>query len=231
MPPRWQGKYLMYILAILKITGIIILILIALALLITCYLIFVPFKYAIVGDFDNKTYKITLNDYLHFYSLNINNLNSKPCFDISVLFHLIKIFPKEKALGTTMQKSEKKNDFSLKKIKKFILFTIDEGNQRFLHYVLNNLTPPLKRLAPRIFKLNCSFSAGSPDITGIITGFFSIIPVFHIEGVVVSPDFNSDNQYVQGNIKTVGGTRLFYFLIALFNIYRHPRAKAFFKKQ
>ncbi|MCI8326507.1 MAG: hypothetical protein HFI37_01865, partial [Lachnospiraceae bacterium] len=88
----------------------------------------------------------------------------------------------------------------------------DETNRNGLIHLFRELKILLHHIGPRRGKVRFLYSAGEPALTGKLTGFMSICPVFYKKGVKVVPDFESDTCYIQGNFKIHGHIQMLHML-------------------
>lgn len=63
-----------------------------------------------------------------------------------------------------------------------------------------------------------SYSAGSPDLTGYVTGFFSVMPFSYMKGLSIEPDFTGENAYFNGHIEARGHIIIIAVIIFLIRI-------------
>lgn len=236
-----QRKCLMLILTILKWIFIIILILILAVLVIAAYILIVPFFYDFNGDFDNKSVDFRVHDPLRIYSINADYRDKKLNLKLAFLFNLIKISSPDSNKHTSSKKTgkekqkkektknkepdnteesnedEKKDNKKESKEKKDRLKSILKERETLavLKYAVKELFKVLSKLAPKRFYANLSFSTGSPDTTGFVTGGIALLPFVYKNKSKILPDFISEKAYISGTLMLSGYFGLINIVIYL----------------
>ncbi len=88
----------------------------------------------------------------------------------------------------------------------------------------------LRRIFPDTSKGDIIFSLGEPDLTGQCLGIMSLMPMFYGKHMHVRPDFESEEIYVNGNIRLIGHIRLYIFVGAAIELFRDKELKRLIKK-
>ncbi|MCR4842807.1 MAG: hypothetical protein K5840_06065 [Eubacterium sp.] len=72
-----------------------------------------------------------------------------------------------------------------------------------------------------------SYSAGAPDITGMLTGVISLFPFAYGRKLSIAPDFIEDSPYVRGWIRVRARFMLFFLLVFALRLFFDKKTKAF----
>ncbi len=125
------------------------------------------------------------------------------------------------------QKDEKDNaPNTLGKLKKLLE---DESDKEAISHIFNVIIKLLKRIFPDTAKGRVIFSLGSPELTGQALGILSLIPMFMDKRLHVGADFESDEVYVNGNIRIIGRIRLYIFVLAAAYIFKDSKIRRLIK--
>lgn len=85
----------------------------------------------------------------------------------------------------------------------------------------------LKRIRPRKMSGRIAFGLDDPAATGQITGAIAMIPLFYETDIRISPDFETEKAYVQGNIYIKGRMHLIHALIFIVGLIRSKKIRLF----
>lgn len=108
----------------------------------------------------------------------------------------------------------KKTDALFKKLKKIKDIVSNEKNKLAIEHLKKESFLLLRRICPKKLKLDASFSTGAPDTTGIVLGVLSMFPIGYVNRWNISPNFESENFYVDGELDAKGNI----FVISLLGI-------------
>lgn len=220
----------MIVLQILKITGIVLLCVLALVLFLVAVILFVPIHYRAVANYTDTgnayNVKAKANWILHIIRVNFDMDKDRRDTDAHVLF--FKIYPKpEEASGVL---GERKGPVSSRidkikyklsklyvKIKRIIYMINDERDQRAVQELIIRVKKLLWHIRPRKFDVNLLLGMDDPASTGEITGIiYSFYPVYtrHLH---YTPDF--DNKVIKADGTAGGHIQLIFVLIAAARVY------------
>ncbi len=85
----------------------------------------------------------------------------------------------------------------------------------------------LRRVRPGIVKGQIFFGLEDPAATGQITGVIAMIPLFYQTGLRISPDFETEETYVRGNVYIKGHMLLIHAVILIAGLVREKRIRLF----
>lgn len=107
---------------------------------------------------------------------------------------------------------------------------LDEKNHMAVRHIWAEITYIVTHLKPKYMRGGFDFSTGDPALTGLLTGAFSMLPLFYQYEACVYPDFVSDKPYVKGAV-TFGGTMsLYHGLLCLIRLIRDKNAMQLIQK-
>ena len=220
----------MIALQILKITGIVLLCILALILLLLAVILFVPIHYKAEGEYKDRdnAYLVSARAHwiLHIIRVNFDMDKEKKDTVAKVLF--FKVYPKpEEGSGTLgerkgpvssrIEKIKYKISALYVKIKRIIYMINDERDQRAVRELLLRTKKLLWHIRPRKLDVNLLLGMDDPAATGEITGLiYSFYPVYtrHLH---YTPDF--DRKVIEADGRTKGHIQLIFVLIALARVY------------
>ena len=207
------------VLSNLQVIGYILLAVVIIALIIILAILFCPFRYLVEGDMqESKWAKVKAHWILHLFRIRVSYEDDLIYGEIG-MFWKKKTFSRDLTAGKdeeedvleeneneeTIEESKEEDGTSKKKrrslkeiypkIKKVIT---DEQNKKAVAHLKKEFVYLLKVLLPKKSKLDASFSAGSPDITGQLFGVLACFPIFYHDGWKLYPDFASDEAYFKG---------------------------------
>ena len=119
--------------------------------------------------------------------------------------------PNKKSGGIIAHLKKIWSDFSNFR-KKVTRMVEDEGNHRAVAHLKAELTRLLQAIRPRKLSIHLKFSLGSPDLTGEVLGVCAWFPIFYRSGNQLTPDFEADKAYAEGDVDAKG--RIYLFQIA-----------------
>ncbi len=99
-----------------------------------------------------------------------------------------------------------------------------------LSVLLKRLRTLLRHIRFKDLKGDVSFSTGSPDITGIVTGILSWFPVAYGKNLSIAPDFLSDEAYLKGDISARASLRLFFVLLFVLGLIFNKKIRRFISR-
>ena len=220
----------MIALQILKITGIVLLCILALVLLILAIILFVPIHYRAVADYNDSDSAYNVNArvhwILHIVRVNFDMDKQKRDTEAKVLF--FKVYPKpEETSGTLGERmgpvSSRLENIKYKlsalyvKIKRIIYMINDERDQKAVRELLLRTKKLLWHIRPRKLDINLLLGMGDPSSTGEITGLiYSFYPVY-TKHLHYTPDF--DRKVIEADGSTKGHIQLIFVLIACARVY------------
>lgn len=76
----------------------------------------------------------------------------------------------------------------------------------------------LKMICPKKLRMDLRFSAGTPDVTGMILGVCAMFPVTYRKGASLAPDFESEQAYAKGFAELKGRIFLYQLVGILLRI-------------
>lgn len=85
----------------------------------------------------------------------------------------------------------------------------------------------LKRVRPRVVRGRIAFGLEDPAATGQLTGLIAVIPLFYETELCISPDFETEETYVRGNIYIKGHLLLIHVLVLLIGLIREKKLRSF----
>lgn len=106
----------------------------------------------------------------------------------------------------------------------------DESNRAAFRKLKSNLFSVLKYLSPKKSKLNLTFSAGSPDITGEALGILSLFPFGYKYHWNIMPDFVSEEAYLEADFDFKGHLYGIQILVLLLGIVLDKNCQKLYNK-
>ncbi|MCD8300948.1 MAG: hypothetical protein LUC41_07250 [Clostridiales bacterium] len=200
--------------AVGMIISIILLIIVVLVILV----LFLPIKYGLDADIDGKKvfFKIKYLGFIRFclsYDEEIEAI-------LKIFFFKLDIFKfLQKSRSKSKKKKEEKPDGRSRPQKirdglataKRVLGTIGE------YSLIEAVMPPVKKFLfkcrPRKIKGQVGFGFKDPSTTGYVTGAIAVLPIVYQTDLAVTPDFETDETYVKGNLHAAGHMRLMAVII------------------
>ena len=126
---------------------------------------------------------------------------------------------REKNKGKNKEKNKKKN-------KKGVIFGLESDElKEVISFLLGQVKDLLSRIHFKKLKGNASFSLQSPDSTGLLVGFMSLLPFMYSKKLFLYPDFTSDRMYFDGEISMKGHLRLIGILVIAIRVIRNKTIK------
>lgn len=110
------------------------------------------------------------------------------------------------------KKAKKKEDEDKEK-KDYIAIAKDPATKRAVSFLFTLAADIIKRLLPKKFEADITFSTGEPDLTGKLTGGLALMPFSYGRKVSIIPDFAAEDPYLYGTMKLSGRIALFHILI------------------
>lgn len=108
---------------------------------------------------------------------------------------------------------------------KNILHMISENE--VIEAVFPKLQMLLYRIRPRVLEGNISFGRKDPADTGKIVGVLAMIPLFYQTKLRITPDFETDEDYIHGSASMRGRIQVIFVLIFAIRLFREPGFKKF----
>ncbi len=219
----------MIILQILKITGIVLLCILALILILIAVILFVPIHYKARADYSDKDNDYNIHAKAHWilHIIRFNYDMDKNSKDMTGKVLFFKIYPKEENRSGTLgqRKGPAKAIAKIKykisklyvKIKRIICMINDERDQKAAKELLLRVKRLLWHIRPRKLDMNLRLGMDDPCSTGEITGYiYSLYPLYtkHLHYV---PDF--DNKVIEADAFLKGYIQLVFVLYAAAKVY------------
>lgn len=85
----------------------------------------------------------------------------------------------------------------------------------------------LGRIRPRKMRGRIVFGLEDPAATGQLTGVIAMIPLFYQTEIRISPDFETDETYIRGNIYIKGHMLLIHAVILIVGLVREKKIRSF----
>ena len=220
----------MILLQILKVTGIILLVILALILFILAVILFVPIHYRADADYADKdnVYNVhaKVNWILHIIRFHFDMNPRHRDSEARILF--FKVYPSPEESSGTLGERKAPSDSPLAKlkykiselyvkIKRIIYMLNDERDQKAVRELLLRVKKLLWHIRPRKLKMNLRLGMDDPATTGEITGIiYSFYPVYtrHLD---FRPDF--DEKVIEADAYMKGYVQLIFVLIAVARVY------------
>lgn len=108
---------------------------------------------------------------------------------------------------------------------KNILHMISENE--VIEAVFPKLQMLFYRIRPRVLEGNISFGRKDPADTGKIVGVLAMIPLFYQTQLRITPDFETDEDYIHGSASMCGRIQVIFVLIFAIRLFREPGFKKF----
>ncbi len=86
------------------------------------------------------------------------------------------------------------------------------GNKRAMLILWRGGIKILCRIRPHFEEADTVFALGEPDLTGELLGVISMCPSVYNARVSISPDFESDSPYIEGQVTITGNLQLYYIV-------------------
>ncbi len=204
------------VLSILQWIGWILLATLAIAVLLSLTVMFVPVRYELEGDIRQQQW---IKGKIHWL---LHILRASVVYEEDVSFIEIKILWMSKTFSLKLEKEnnipqqakkilneEKKKEGIISKIKGIInrikelypkikIIITDDRNKAAVLHIKRELIYLMKILLPAQSKIDATFSTGSPDTTGQAFGVIACLPIIYQEGWKLLPDFAAEEAYFHG---------------------------------
>ena len=224
--------------AVLRIIGMILFILLLVFLALILYLLFSPITYSVdIRLYEKKRIAFRLGDVLRLFSIRFVKEDEK-VFTVEFLFGLIKLHPKKKKEDEEEKEEEEKSKEEEKKEKALKAAAKKERSKKLkkvfedkeaFKVFLKKLMKLLKKVFPHIRYADLDFALNSPDSTGMLTGIMSLVPYVYGRHISIRPDFSAEKAYGRGKVVIAGKIFLFYALYIIISMFTDKRSKKFLK--
>lgn len=104
----------------------------------------------------------------------------------------------------------------------------DSKNQRAVKHLKDELFYLIKLLLPKKSRLKASFSTGSPDTTGQLFGIVCCFPIIYKDKWMLTPDFQAENAYFEGDFKGKGRIYVFQLVGILIRVIMDKNCRRLF---
>jgi len=121
---------------------------------------------------------------------------------------------KNKSVSGSKKKKKTSIDAVLSKIKNFK----DVKFASAISHIIKNVVGIIKSFRIHFKDSRISYSTGYPDLTGYVTGFFSVMPFSYMKGLRIEPDFTGEDIYFNGHIEAHGHIIIIVVIIYLIRI-------------
>lgn len=106
---------------------------------------------------------------------------------------------------------------------------MDENNKKSTGLVLTEIKYLLLHYGPTKIHAEVRYSTGDPATTGKVLGGLSMIPFLYQKGVHVTPDFVSEDLYVQGYLIGKGHIRMLHLIRTLLHFHKDKNITTWIK--
>ena len=106
---------------------------------------------------------------------------------------------------------------------------MDENNKKSTGLVLTEIKYLLLHYGPTKIHADVRYSTGDPATTGKVLGGLSMIPFLYQKGVHVTPDFVSEDLYVQGYLIGKGHIRMLHLIRTLLHFHKDKNITTWIK--
>lgn len=223
---------MLILLMIGKIIGIILLI----AVVIIAVVLFVPMRYRLTAQSDQKQVDFVLRWLFGLVSFHAGYLET---FDYGLRVAGIRVFPRDK--GKKKQKKNSKKDDSdeaagddgkkkpslKERVGKVVGVLKSFHEQGVAGALFPLLQTFLYRIRPRKVTGDVAFGFADPSTTGRVLGEISLIPFLFATDLEISPDFETDETYLDGSIRMRGHILIIHVLIFLIGLFRKREFRKF----
>lgn len=105
----------------------------------------------------------------------------------------------------------------------------DQHNKNAVAHLKKELFLLLRWICPTKMKVNADFSAGTPDLTGQVTGILALFPMAYRNRWIIYPDFAAENAYIRGSADVRGRLYLYHIAGMLLRIYFDRECRRLFR--
>ncbi|SFP93124.1 hypothetical protein SAMN02910358_00137 [Lachnospiraceae bacterium XBB1006] len=143
--------------------------------------------------------------------------------------------PKKKDKQAAGPKKEKKKSHFSNGKKGLAFFTMllsqlqDPKNKEVLKAIIDQTKYLCHHYGPRKGKACINYNLADPSYTGLATGFISCFPLSYKKGVLLTPDFVSEEGYVFGYCKIRGHIRMIHTIRCAFQLLKIRRIRQLLK--